>query len=281
MIKGILDKKFSALNLEIYISLANWAVDIDEHKDEIECLFSMMEDEFSKKTLQNIFLARLKRCVVSPIVYMKMNALCDQFIGTEGALDMQQTEGFRNSPQTYIEMKGTSILPYADQYFRSGLLTFSEEEVYVDAGAFDGDTVKEFSRVVNYHYKSIYAFEPDTINFGKLQDGLADLPKDSLNLICAGVSDKAEEIPFEVGKYLSSCFAQNAENFAKSVKIDEYIKQKVTFIKMDVEGFEGRALLGTRRILETDSPKLAICLYHKPADIWEIPLLVKKNKSKI
>ena len=60
--------------------------------------------------------------------------------------------------------------------------------------------------------------------------------------------------------------------------IDEAIAEgdKVTFIKMDVEGAELESLKGAEKTIRRDKPKLAICIYHKPEDMWTIPLYIKE-----
>ena len=56
--------------------------------------------------------------------------------------------------------------------------------------------------------------------------------------------------------------------------VDSLIKEPVSYIKLDVEGSEYQALLGARKTIETYSPRLAVCIYHKPEDVWELPWLI-------
>ena len=65
----------------------------------------------------------------------------------------------------------------------------------------------------------------------------------------------------------------------QSVTIDEDIKEPVTLIKMDIEGFEQCALLGCERHIKEENPKLLISVYHNHEDIWKIPRMIENMNS--
>lgn len=65
---------------------------------------------------------------------------------------------------------------------------------------------------------------------------------------------------------------------AKCVKLDDWLQAnqvKPTYIKMDLEGAEPYALAGLKETISKLKPKLAICLYHRPSDMWTLPALIK------
>jgi hypothetical protein len=47
------------------------------------------------------------------------------------------------------------------------LLSFGEDEIYADLGAYTGDTVEQFLKYTGGRYESIYAVEPSRRNFSK------------------------------------------------------------------------------------------------------------------
>lgn len=59
-------------------------------------------------------------------------------------------------------------------------------------------------------------------------------------------------------------------------RLDDVLSgERITFIKMDVEGSELEALKGAENIIKNQHPKMAICLYHKIEDFWQIPMYIK------
>ncbi|CZU90928.1 FkbM family methyltransferase [Enterobacter ludwigii] len=64
------------------------------------------------------------------------------------------------------------------------------------------------------------------------------------------------------------------ETEVKINTIDALVNEKITFMKMDIEGHECSALEGARQHIINDHPSLAICAYHLVDDFWKIPELV-------
>jgi len=158
------------------------------------------------------------------------------------------------------------------QYFDRGIITTNENEVFVDCGAYTGDTVQGYIKHMG-KYKHIYAYEPDPDQFITCQKNLSNL--ENISLRNAGVSVRSDVLQF-TRTGASSTFANRPGKgiSVPIISLDEDILEPVTFIKMDIEGFEIEAINGARRHITNEKPKLAICLYHVLSDFWEIPTLV-------
>lgn len=158
------------------------------------------------------------------------------------------------------------------QYFDKTLVHCTKDEVFVDCGGFTGDTVEEYIRQYE-QYKTIYVYEPSNDNIEHCRSNTSKYP--NIILRNCGVGEKSEALPIS-NSMSSSSFTGTVEDgdLIPIVSLDEDIKEKITFIKMDVEGFEIPALLGAKNHIKNDTPKLAICTYHILSDMWEIPLLI-------
>jgi FkbM family methyltransferase len=169
---------------------------------------------------------------------------------------------------------GTIIGKYCSekQYFDIKELSIGEHEVFVDGGCYDGATTRRFLEWAGENARKAYAFEPEKDNYTKCL-GNPMLPKDKVEIYPYGLWDKMGELHFE-SEADSSRISEDSESMVKVVSLDELIHDKVTYLKLDVEGSELRALKGAERLITTYKPKLAISLYHKPEDVWEIPELL-------
>lgn len=184
-------------------------------------------------------------------------------------------EDSRTIVDILVERRNHYINDYKDicldnQYFIDEIFIKSDQEVYIDAGTFDGATLLAFQEWVNNQYKRIYAFEMDKKNYLKLKDVCN---QHDLIIYNAGVWNKNETVYYTPGESSSRITSAGKEKI-ECIALDSLIKEKVTFIKMDIEGAELKALEGCKNIIAHDKPKLAICLYHKPEHLWEIPFYI-------
>lgn len=172
---------------------------------------------------------------------------------------------FRNTG-SFEYMKNYSV-DILGQYF-SKVIQYSENEVFIDAGAYDGQTSSEFIKHCP-NYKSVYLFEPSKQNIDKAKNNLADYR--NMNFIEKGLSNKAEVLRFHSNNGSASSIADDGDIEIQVDSLDNLVQEKVTFIKMDIEGAESLAIEGAKNHILNDHPKMAIAVYHKADDLWKIP----------
>lgn len=170
-----------------------------------------------------------------------------------------------------------NISDYSDicegnQYFLKDIVKTSASEVFIDAGAYDGETVAEFIEFVDNKFLKVYSFEMDKVNFENINKAKFD---ERVEFINAGLWNENEEVSYLEGG-AGTEIVEDANCFAQCVKLDDVVKEKVTYIKMDIEGAEMNAIEGAKTIILRDHPKLAICLYHKFDDLWKIPIYIHR-----
>ncbi len=160
-----------------------------------------------------------------------------------------------------------------DQYFEEFMEY--QKEVFVDAGAFDGDTTEEFSNRYP-DYKKVLIFEPSMRNMQLARQRLANLR--DLTYFPIGLSDTAGHLSFDQEKGSASSVSSSGEDQIPVDSLDTVVSEPVTFIKMDLEGWELPALKGAERHLREDKPKLAIAVYHDAPDLRHIFRFIQSFK---
>lgn len=165
-----------------------------------------------------------------------------------------------------------SITTLEDEAFRN-ILKLTENEVYVDIGAYRGDTVDTFLSYTKENYNHIICAEPDTKTFKKLADHCAHLPRFEAHNVAV------THIDGEIG-FTDAHGRQSAVGGAvmqKSVTLTTLCGDKVpTYIKIDAEGCENEIISASGNIFTTHKPKLNIAAYHKCEDIFTLPILLNR-----
>lgn len=164
-----------------------------------------------------------------------------------------------------------------DQYMPIGVPTPRQGLRFVCGGAFDGDTLLSL-RAAGCSFEAVAAFEPDSANFERLTGRLKITHvADTLLLEQSGLGQCSKQVRFRSQREGSSAVTEDGDSVINIVSFDEKFPDFFpSYIKLDIEGAESDALLGMTRTIDMSRPALAVCVYHKPSDLWEIPLLVDK-----
>lgn len=171
------------------------------------------------------------------------------------------------------------------EYFENGCWELGENEYFVDGGAYIGDTLEDFIEKTRGKFEGAYCFEYEACNYKKLCDNISKYreARKRIETYQCGIWDRKEEGICEFRGESDGTQIVLGENCSESAqhcnldKLDNVLAGKtVSILKLDIEGAEIQGLSGAAGIIRQQKPKLAICLYHRPEDMWEIPMLIKK-----
>ncbi len=154
-------------------------VEIDifrENKTKIKQVYDSLQDCLSKYIYQSLF-----------EIYLN---------GNIGILSRTMGE------EQYFPVQGSGDEDEIEEFH------ISENESFVDCGAYDGDTIRSFKNRTNNQYKKIWAFEPDADNFRKLSDYIKEEADERVQLVQAGVYSEDKIMYFAGGKGTTSSLKQ-------------------------------------------------------------------------
>lgn len=162
-----------------------------------------------------------------------------------------------------------------DHYAPADLFDLSPEEVFVDCGAFDGDSIAAFVEQQGEVFSQIVAFEPDPLNVEKLQQRIAALPeliRHKIAIFPNAVGARHEIVHMDPTGLDTSRIGKGS--FAvECMTLDDALQGVApSLIKFDIEGAELDALEGAGRVISRCRPVLAVSAYHEQAHLWQVPL---------
>ncbi len=166
--------------------------------------------------------------------------------------------------------------PVPGQYWQRDLICLKHDSVFVDAGAFDGDTLEQFVSFTGGQFRAAYAFEPDPRNLQALRRRISEMSEDigsRIRVFECAVAEDEYEMSFKGGDGASSMAGAGNES-VRCVALDRALSEVPDLIKYDIEGFELLGLSGTRKVITEKPPALAVCVYHLQDHLWRIPLLI-------
>jgi len=166
------------------------------------------------------------------------------------------------------------------EYFPEEVYAPLNDEVFVDCGAYDGDTLRRFLQFRGDRWAKIIALEPDPASFKRLGAFVKGLPasqSQKIRIERVAVSDRRGLLAFDASGSVVSSARADGHLRVEAETLDSLLSyENPTLIKMDLEGAEPEALRGARATLQRSRPVLAVCVYHRPAHLWDLPILIRE-----
>jgi FkbM family methyltransferase len=157
--------------------------------------------------------------------------------------------------------------------------------IYVDGGAFDGDTLLRFVGNFGESLSRGIGIEPDSANYELLRKSVESAPhriKKKISIVNAALSASTGLVRFASGKLQDSAISEHGNSTVQTISVDDLLKNRgdaKVYVKFDIEGAEHDAIVGSCRLISSCAPVLAISIYHRPRDLWELPKLVQEFGS--
>lgn len=259
-LKGLFnDEQIQIFSNKEFMSVVNY-INLEKNKKPILHALQLLYDEVSREVFEKILQTR---CLLDPL----------------------------NSDYSLIqEIKSSGV-----EYFEDEIYSLGDNETFVDCGGYTGDTISNFLEKTNSSFNKIFVFEPDKVNYNSLAQQINfkyflkvqnnTLKKihftDNSKIVAYnyGVSDKNEQVSFYEGLGVASHYVNTYDmdttnavyTVNENVILDSYLlNESVTLLKLDVEGYELKALEGAKNSIEKHRPKIIACVYHQDEHLWEI-----------
>lgn len=162
---------------------------------------------------------------------------------------------------------------FMDEYLEPEFIQAEDLRHYVDAGAYNGDTLAKIESRFG-PVESACLFEPELLAFRECQGKFEG--RSEVVVLQAAMTEVAcqlsapESNSCDVLGVLSSEQSQTAPAHVPGIPLDEIMSGPVTLIKLDIEGAEQGALRGARQVIQRERPKLCVCAYHRSDDLWKL-----------
>ncbi len=208
----------------------------------------------------------------------KFEAVYDALADEKSKRIFQYLLNYRISKSiSWLEKMEPLIDKEEDQYFDCGILKdYVFKDGFVDAGAYIGDTIASFYR----HYPGwegyCYCLEAGKDNYMEMCRNIEAMDqKGKIVPFQIALWDQEEKLRFDTTNGNGSRVSDQEGEPVSASSLDKLLNGKeISFIKMDIEGAEKKAILGAKEVIRRCRPILVVCIYHRPEDFFEIPMVI-------
>lgn len=157
------------------------------------------------------------------------------------------------------------------RYFIAEMLAvLSDDEVFIDGGAYDGCVTEDFARRTGGAFRKIVAIEPDGPNRARLEAAVKTSLQDDARITVRdfALAESDGEAPFHEGLGYASQLSATGSTRMPCRSLDA-LDLSPTFVKLHLEGGELAALKGAQQTLIENRPLIAATVYHNADGLWK------------
>ena len=245
------------------------------NQENFQKTFEILSDEYSKNIFSKVLNLRANLLNIENIEPKDLPTTYEQQLDYETkANNYLKDLNLINDRQLKNHIAFTLSL---NAYSYSNKISPKNKQIILNAGAYNTTSVM-FS--IMSPKAKIFAFEPQK----NIHEDNVQISKEFKNIIPVnnGVWSETTKVFFNIDEEQStaSSICKKGTNSIDVISIDDFCEinnlKAVDFIKMDIEGAEIEALRGASKVIKTQTPDLAISIYHKPEHLYEIPLFIKQ-----
>lgn len=209
----------------------------------------------------------------------------EEIMENAAALDETSLAVYADRILAHLENRPLQHMEHAQYFAVPEFYGCAYREVFVDIGAYVGDTIEQYLYHRQGGFSRIYAIEPNAASFAALSARVERLRREwalddgRIRLIQAGIgkeSCQGHVVPgsgtnAQLGSRISEEGASDEGETLVIYKVDDLFKDEhIGFLKADIEGRELDMLQGGINVIKRDRPKIAVCIYHNCSDMYRI-----------
>lgn len=175
-----------------------------------------------------------------------------------------------------------TVSPFEEHYFAYDLYKKIDDEVFVDCGAYNGDTIEIFLKNQKGLFRQYLAIEADSANYEKIVEKVKRQGMERIDVLQRYIADRKKKVNFiSKGTSYSKGEDGSSGETIETVTIDELAYQyKPTFLKINIEGADVDAIRGAKRVISDYAPIVAAQGHHKVEHLWEIVEVIRSFNKK-
>lgn len=263
----------------------------------LEYTYNNLSDEYSKEMFLRVIVRGLSNNVIIrfPLYYSnawKNIQRYEKFIVKKENMELlgqplhiYNLKQFGHDVNILTSYFGIFIDFELEQYRYKNEVFVEEGDYVIDGGAYSGETALYFAGLSKTNGK-VFSFEfmKENLDLYYRNIDLNPQIKDMIELVKRPLGlnsyDKFYAVNIGPGSYITKNKPNESSEEYTTISIDDFVNEnnieKIDFIKLDIEGAELETLKGAISTIKKYKPKLAICVYHKKSDLWEIPKFLKE-----